>query len=69
MPLIPLNYLTRPVETFHSGEEPQPFVVVPVLAEGRDALIKVREQCFHEWHARIGNHAPTHPLRHTHGPL
>lgn len=33
----------RPVETFHSGEEPQSVVVVPVLAEGRDALIAVRE--------------------------
>lgn len=42
----------EPVETFHSGEEPQPFVVVPVLAEGRDALIKInntRGLGFDDW--------------------
>ena len=31
----------RPIQTFHSGVEAQPVVVVPILAEGRSALVAV----------------------------
>lgn len=36
-------FCSRPLGTFHSGEEPEPVVVVPILAEGRDALVAVSQ--------------------------
>lgn len=37
-----MDTTTRPIQSFHSGEEAQPVVVVPILTEGRDALVAVR---------------------------
>ncbi|CAM9659939.1 unnamed protein product, partial [Ectocarpus fasciculatus] len=33
----------EPLQTFHSGEEAEPVVVVPILAEGREALVAINE--------------------------
>eukprot|EP00903_Cladosiphon_okamuranus_P019183 g17645.t1 len=33
----------KPLDTFHSGEEAEPVVVVPILAKGREALLAINE--------------------------
>ncbi|CAM9371456.1 unnamed protein product [Pylaiella littoralis] len=34
---------SKPLQTFHSGEEAEPVIVVPILADGRKALVSINE--------------------------
>lgn len=44
--VLAFTYLPRPLETFHSGEEAEPVIVVPILAKGREALVAVSSAKF-----------------------
>lgn len=45
--LLPFLVGGRPLQTFHSGEEAEPVIVVPILADGRKALVSVRNEVNH----------------------